>query len=75
MSEFQWKEYGTDVVVSNNQPKIYGPVRLKSGRTIYRKYSKPIKNGKGLALTDLLIMRTIKDRIRMDMELMSKVFA
>lgn len=74
-TQYQWKEYGMDIVVSNNQPKIYGPVRLKSGRTIYRKYNHSLKNGKGLALADLLILRTLKDRIRMDMELMSRVFA
>jgi hypothetical protein len=72
---YEWKQYWMDIVISNNQPKVYGPVRLKSGQTIYRKYSHPLKNGKGLALTDLLIMRTLKARIRMDMELMSKVFA
>lgn len=75
MSEYQWKEYGQSFAISNNQPKVYGPVHLKSGRKIYRNYGRELKNGKGIALVDLFVIRTLENRLRMDMELMSRVFA
>jgi hypothetical protein len=71
---YEWKEYGMDIVISNEQPKVYGPVRLKSGRIIYRKYNHALKNGKGIAFTDLLRIRMLKERARRDLELMSRVF-
>ena len=72
---YEWKEYGIDIVISNDQPKVYGPVRLKSGRIIYRKYKHTLKNGKGIAFTDLLRINMLKDRLRMDCELMANVFS
>lgn len=74
MSQFEWKEYGMSVVVSNTGPKQYGLVRLKNGGKRYRNYRRELKNGKGLSFADLLIQRKLENQIRMDMELMSRVF-
>ena len=62
-ANFDYKNLSCSFTIKNDGPKRYGRY-IRNGQISYRKYSRELKNGKGITLLDVLIERSEElDRI------------
>lgn len=64
MSTYQHQTYGMGFTFNPGR-KVFGKVKLKSGREIFRNYKRELKNGKGYDWADVMTERILASKNKM----------